>query len=180
MRPTYLSSAFLATVLGALVLQPAMAAESKDSACANRNALGVSRVIEIDPAKSSHFGTQQYDRTDPLADGEVVLTFDDGPLRRNTAKVLEALEQHCTKATFFVVGRMSIADPDMLRKVAAGGHTIGHHTWSHQNQKTRSMQRAIAEFELGVSAVEAVIGRPSAPFFRFPYLSDPMRILRAF
>ncbi|MEL6622192.1 MAG: polysaccharide deacetylase family protein [Pseudomonadota bacterium] len=148
-------------------------------ACTNSRSLGVSRVITIDTRKQTHFGSQQYKfGPDLLRDREVVLTFDDGPLRRKTRKVLKALKRHCTKATFFAVGRMAIADPATLRMVAADGHTIGHHTWSHKNQKQQSLSRAIAEFELGVSAVEAVIGRPSSPFFRFPYLADAARMQR--
>ncbi|MGF1651636.1 MAG: polysaccharide deacetylase family protein [Hyphomicrobiaceae bacterium] len=144
--------------------------------CANPNAIGVSRVIEIDTTGGPHFGQQQYKTEDPLRDREVVLTFDDGPLRRHTQTVLAALEAHCTKATFFAVGRMAIADADMLRRVADAGHTIGHHTWSHKNQQRNNLQTTIAEFELGVSAVDLAIGRPSAPFFRFPYLADPDRM----
>lgn len=145
--------------------------------CANPNALGVSRTITIDTRARHHFGTQQYrNEEDLLRDREVVLTFDDGPLRRHTRRVLKALDDHCTKATFFVVGRMALADPDMLRKVSNAGHTIAHHSWSHLNQNRYSFPRAIAEFELGLSAVEAVIGKPTAPFFRFPYLADPRRM----
>jgi len=144
--------------------------------CANPNAIGVSRTVTIDPKRGHLFGTQQYKMQDPLQDGEVVLTFDDGPLRRYTKRVLAALEAECTKATFFAVGRMAISDPDMLRKVAAKGHTIAHHSWSHMNQNRNSFQRDIAEFELGLSAVETVIGGPTAPFFRFPYLADPKRM----
>jgi len=146
---------------------------AKSDRCANANALGVSRTIELDASGGPHFGEQQYTGNDLLEDGEVVLTFDDGPLRRYTRAVLKALDRHCTKALFFTVGRMAVADPGMLREVAAHGHTIGHHSWSHRNQGRSGMANAIAEFELGVSAVEAVIDRPSAPFFRFPYLSDP-------
>ena len=49
-----------------------------------------------------------------LADGEVVLTFDDGPLRAYTVPVLDALAAHCVKATFFLVGRMAVADPELV------------------------------------------------------------------
>ncbi|MEO1793374.1 MAG: polysaccharide deacetylase family protein [Pseudomonadota bacterium] len=157
----------------------AKAGATASAACANPNALGVSRIIEIDTTGGPEYGAQQYKTVDPLQDGEVVLTFDDGPLRRNTRKVLRALEEHCTKAIFFAVGRMAVVDPVTLRAVADAGHTVGHHTWSHKNQRSRSTVRAIAELELGVSAIEAAIGRSSAPFFRFPYLADT-RTMRAY
>ena len=125
------SSKFCGLACGVLVgaLAPAVAQE----ACTpGPNALGVSRVVEIDTSAGPRFGAQ-YKQPDLLADGEVVLTFDDGPLRAYTRRVLEALQAHCTKATFFVVGRMAVADPEMVREYARLGHTVGIHTWSHAN-----------------------------------------------
>jgi hypothetical protein len=102
-----------------------------------------------------------------------VLTFDDGPLRSYTVPVLEALAAHCTKATFFSVGRMAVADPEMVKEYDRRGHTIGTHTWSHANLRALSPARARVEIELGFSAVQKAAGKPIAPFFRFPFLSDP-------
>jgi len=136
-------------------------------------ALGVSRIVEIDTTGGPLYGLQQYKDHDFLAPGEVVLTFDDGPLRAYTGPVLKALDAHCTKATFFMVGRMAVADPDMAREVVRRGHTAGTHTWSHQYQLGRSsIVKAREEFELGLSAVQRALGTPVAPFFRFPFLSD--------
>lgn len=135
--------------------------------------LGVSRTVEIDTRGGPRYGLQQYKENDFLQEGEVVLTFDDGPLRAITTKVLEALDRHCTKATFFVVGSMALADPATLRDTYRRGHTIGTHTWSHQYQLGRSnIGRATHEIELGFSAVRRALGAPVAPFFRFPFLSD--------
>ena len=140
----------LAVAFCAPLAAASVAAQKKEAgqpeSCSNPRAIGVSRTIEIDTKGGINLGTQQYKGFDPLKDGEVVLTFDDGPLRRNTRKVLKALADHCTKATFFAVGAQAVADPDMLRKVAAAGHTIAHHTWSHKNQGRRSTSRSIAEF----------------------------------
>ncbi len=148
------------------------------AACsAGSNVLGVSRTITIDTSGGKLYGGLQYGGTDLLRDGEVVLTFDDGPLRRYTSKVLEALEAHCTKATFFMVGRMAVADPAMVREVEAAGHTIATHTWSHLNLGRRSARKAGGEIELGISAVQHAAAKPITPFFRFPYLSDPNAML---
>jgi peptidoglycan/xylan/chitin deacetylase (PgdA/CDA1 family) len=139
--------------------------------------LGVSRVVEIDTGPGPRFGQLQYRDNDFLKDKEVVLTFDDGPLRPYTRPVLEALAAHCTKATFFMVGRMAVADPEMVREVARRGHTIGTHTWSHRHLNALSSQQAHGEIELGLSAVQQALGRPVAPFFRFPYLADSKSLL---
>ena len=107
-----------------------------------------------------------------MQDGEVVLTFDDGPLSRYTRKILDALDQQCTRATFFSVGRMALSDPATLKEVARRGHTIAGHTWSHQKLSAISIEKAKTEIELGFSALSLATGAPVAPFFRFPYLGD--------
>ena len=157
---------------GLLLLAPASAQETCVPSVGRDNALGTSRTVEIDTSKGPLYGFQYKDQNF-LNDGEVVLTFDDGPLRSYTVPVLEALAAHCTKATFFVVGRMAVADPEMVKEYDRRGHTIGTHTWSHVNLRAASPARARAEIELGFSAVQKALGKPIAPFFRFPFLADP-------
>jgi peptidoglycan-N-acetylglucosamine deacetylase len=153
-----------------LCLFAAEPARAAGEACGPQ-ALGVSRTLEIDTSAGPRFGFQ-YQDPGLLADGEVILTFDDGPLRAYTRPILEALAAQCTKATFFVVGRMALADPEMVQDYARRGHTVGTHTFSHANLQGLSPARARAEIELGFSAVQGAMGRPIAPFFRFPYLRD--------
>lgn len=146
-------------------------------ACASKtDVLGVSRVVEIDTTGGPRFG-EQYKDVDPLADKEVVLTFDDGPARRYTLPVLDALDAECTKATFFAVGRMALADPEMLKETARRGHTIGTHSWSHRRLHEIGKAKAKDEIELGISAVSRALGQPAAPFFRFPYLGDSKALI---
>ena len=140
------------------------------------DALGVSRVAEIDTSSGPLFGAP-YKEPSFLADGEVVLTFDDGPLRAYTLPVLDALAAHCVKATFFLVGRMAVADPEMVKEYARRGHTVGTHTWSHANLRALTPLKARAEIELGFSAVQQAMGKPLAPFFRFPFLGDPKSMI---
>jgi peptidoglycan/xylan/chitin deacetylase (PgdA/CDA1 family) len=102
-------------------------------ACNNPNALGVSREVEIDPASGPRYGFQQYKLIDFLREGEIVLTFDDGPAPAYTKPILQALSHHCTKATFFIVGRNALAYPEVVKDEAARGHTIANHTYSHAN-----------------------------------------------
>jgi len=147
---------------------PALAEEP---CTAGPNVLGVSRTVEIDTSAGPRYGVQ-YNEHGFLADGEVVLTFDDGPLRAYTKPILEALDAQCTKATFFVVGRMAVSDPEMVQEYARRGHTVGSHTWSHANLQALPPLKARAEIELAFSAVQAALGKPIAPFFRFPYLRD--------
>ena len=144
-------------------------------ACSEK--LGVSRTITIDTSGGLLHGSVQYKTASLLREGEVVLTFDDGPLRPTTRKVLAALRDHCTKATFFMVGSMAVANPAMVREVADAGHTIASHTWSHKNLQRWSDGRGKAEIELGISTIQYALGKPIAPFFRFPYLADPKAMI---
>ena len=163
-----LSCSALSTLRAQETLQPPPA-QVADCAT-NAGVLGLSRIVEIDTSEGPLFGRGRKGGFDFLKDGEIVLTFDDGPSRSHTRTILKALAQHCTKATFFMVGRMAAADPAMVREVAAAGHTIGSHTWSHAKLSSLTADKAEEEVELGLSAVSAALGGPIAPFFRFPYL----------
>jgi peptidoglycan-N-acetylglucosamine deacetylase len=135
-------------------------------------AIGVSRTQEIDATNGPRFGHQQYKEQEFLKDGEIVLTFDDGPSSIYTPRVIEALNFHCTKATFYMVGSRALAEPKIVQEIHRRGHTIGTHTWSHANLRNIGFERAKPEFELGFSGVQKALGKPIAPFFRFPYLAD--------
>ncbi|MEQ1719077.1 MAG: polysaccharide deacetylase family protein [Hyphomicrobium sp.] len=135
--------------------------------------LGLERIVEIDTSGGPVFGGSH---SGFLKDHEVILTFDDGPLRPYTRPVLKALAEHCTRATFFMVGRMAAADPRLVKDVLAGGHTIGSHTFSHQNLKPLGFLKGRQDFELGLSAVNKASGGGASPFFRFPYLSESRQV----
>lgn len=137
------------------------------------DSIGLARTIEIDATGGPKYGESQYPGKNPLKDREVILTFDDGPHKTLTPAVLNALDYHCTKATFFMVGQRALSYPDMVRTVARRGHTIATHTWTHQDLAKIDPDAAKTEIELGISAVQKALGSPAAPFFRFPYLSHP-------
>jgi peptidoglycan/xylan/chitin deacetylase (PgdA/CDA1 family) len=146
--------------------------------CANPNALGVSRVVEIDTTGGPGFGFEHFKGYDFLKPGEVVLTFDDGPWLNHTPMVLKALADQCVKAVFFPIGKHATYYPEILRQVAEEGHTIGSHTWSHQDLSKKSVEDAKEEIEKGISAVKwALNGTASAPFFRFPALRHPPELV---
>jgi peptidoglycan-N-acetylglucosamine deacetylase len=141
------------------------------------DALGVSRVVEIDTTGGPGFGFEHFKQYDFLQPGEVVLTFDDGPWPQHTPAVLAALAANCTKAVFFPIGLHTMWSPQILREVAAAGHTIGSHTWSHKDLSKLSFEDAKDEIEKGVSAVRWALGAPAAPFFRFPALKHPPEVV---
>jgi len=158
-------------VTGAIAARLPVASGQK-SVCANPDALGVARVVEIDTTGGPGFGFEHFKQLDFLADKEVVLTFDDGPWPGNTPAVLRALAEECTKAVFFPIGKHATYHPEILRQVAAAGHTVGAHTWSHANLNSKKMTEQLArdEIEKGYSAVKLALGAAPSPFFRFPEL----------
>jgi peptidoglycan/xylan/chitin deacetylase (PgdA/CDA1 family) len=141
--------------------------------CNNPNALGVSRIVQIDTTGGPGFGLEHFRDHDFLNDHEVVLTFDDGPWLNHTPAVLKALADQCTRATFFAIGLHATYYPEILKQVAAAGHTIGSHTWSHKDLSKLTPDEAKDEIEKGASAVHWAAGVPIAPFFRFPALRHP-------
>ena len=157
---------------------PAPAAPTQ-AKCDNPNALGVSRIVQIDTTGGPGFGFEHFKAYDFLKDKEVVLTFDDGPWPGNTPRVLKALADQCTKALFFPIGKHAGWHPEILKQVVAEGHTVGSHTWSHKDLSRLTPQEAQDEFEKGVAAVSIALGnKPIAPFFRFPALRNPPEMMK--
>ncbi len=155
---------------------PALTATT--AACpGNPDPLGVARTVEIDTTGGPGFGFEQFKAYDFLRDGEVVLTFDDGPWPGNTPAVLKALAAQCTKALFFPIGKHAMWHPEIIKQVAAAGHTIGSHTWSHLDLSKLTSDQAKEEIEKGISAVRVALGQPEAPFFRFPALRHSPELL---
>jgi peptidoglycan/xylan/chitin deacetylase (PgdA/CDA1 family) len=153
--------------------------------CPRKDALGTFRVLAVDPAATPRVGLKSFPQTLPLDDHEVVLTFDDGPWPATDRKILAALAQECVRATFFLIGKPASAYPELVRRMAAEGHTVAHHTWTHHNLKYMKPDAAIGEIDKGIAAVEAALhgkatATPSTPFFRFPYFEMTQATLDAF
>jgi len=102
----------------------------------------------------------------PDHEGVVVyLTFDDGPNPDYTPQVLDVLARHDARATFFVVGSLAQAYPDIIQRIAAEGHTIANHSWNHEDLAGLSR----AAFDETISRTQAVLGDLAAPCLRPPY-----------
>ncbi|MHB2168113.1 polysaccharide deacetylase family protein [Alsobacter sp. R-9] len=156
-----------AMLAGAVVTASAGAARA-----AGRCDALAARTLPVGTHGGLEVGLRSYPRTLPLAEGEVVLTFDDGPAA-NTPRVLEALSCAGAKATFFLIGRNAAAQPALVRRIAADGHTLACHTFSHP-WTLRERSPAVGEQEIlsGFKAIEDALGRSIAPFFRYPGFAD--------
>ena len=65
---------------------------------------------------------------------EVWITIDDGPTPAHTRKILEALERHCARATFFVVGSCAKNAPHLVEEILRRGHAVANHTFTHPSR----------------------------------------------
>src|SRR5215470_16379911 len=165
-----LCSCVLASCLSAALIGVAAAAADCPG---NPGALGTSRTIAVDPTEHRRLGAFQYRETLPLNDHEVVLTFDDGPLPPHTSHVLDVLAKECVKATFFMVGRMATAYPQLVQRAFAEGHTLGNHSQNHPFSFARmTVDQASREIEDGFTSIRTALGEPSGVthFFRIPGL----------
>jgi peptidoglycan/xylan/chitin deacetylase (PgdA/CDA1 family) len=164
---------FMQMAAAALVASTAWAAAAGAADCPRPGTLGTSRVLVVDAATTPRVGLKSFPQTLPLADHEVVLTFDDGPWPPTTPRVLAALAQQCVRATFFLIGKPASEHPELVRSIATQGHTIGHHTWTHRSLMRIAPSETTEEIDRGISADEMALHGiattvPSTPFFRFP------------
>lgn len=114
---------------------------------------------------------QWYGRTfTGLARGskKLALTYDDGPNDPHTMRLLEVLDRHQVRATFFMIGQFVKERPEIARAVAEAGHVIGNHTFTHPNLIFSSDRQTRAEIEECERALCEVIGEHS-PLFRPPF-----------
>jgi peptidoglycan-N-acetylglucosamine deacetylase len=136
------------------------------------------REIEVD--ESTGLVTSQSYMTIPSSyvirrtayhPGLIALTFDDGPDREWTPRILDLLKQEQVPATFFIIGANGQANPQLVRRILAEGHDLGNHTFTHPN--LGEMPLLITNLELTATQrlIEAVTGR-STKLFRPPYFGD--------
>ena len=100
----------------------------------------------------------------PLGAPRIALTFDDGPDPEWTPRVLEVLARHDVAASFFLVGERAARAPDVVRQIAAGGHEIGNHSWSHSNLWLCGPRRTYREITRGHEVLTDLTGRPPRHF----------------
>ena len=106
--------------------------------------------------------------TAPARPGELALTFDDGPNPTWTPKLLDKLASHNVHATFFLLGGFAQAQPDLVRRIAAAGHLVGNHSWSHPDLSRTPAQRVRQELWRTSQTLEQIVGAP-VRYFRPPF-----------
>lgn len=160
----------------AIALLLAAVAGTATAASCGPGKLGTERTLIL-KREGAAYGTNQHTAL-PLADKEVVLTFDDGPSPDNTPLVLTALADQCAKATFFMEGRNLRKSPELARRVVSEGHSAGIHSDMHPHLSTLSPDQQLDDFARSRAAYKAVFGSET-PAYRFPFLEETPTMLAA-
>jgi peptidoglycan-N-acetylglucosamine deacetylase len=127
--------------------------------------LGVMAVVLLqgEPAQA-----QQLASTSKPAARIVRLTFDDGPVRANTPRILNVLSNYRVKATFFVIGQRARRYPRLVKREYREGHSVQNHTYTHPNLTTLGNARIRRELRATNRAIKAA-GVPRPYRFRPPH-----------
>jgi cellulose synthase/poly-beta-1,6-N-acetylglucosamine synthase-like glycosyltransferase/peptidoglycan/xylan/chitin deacetylase (PgdA/CDA1 family) len=112
-----------------------------------------------------------------VPDKVVALTFDDGPDPKWTPKVLDVLDRHGVKGTFFVIGSHVLAHKGVVQRAYREGHELGNHTFTHVDLLRTPAWRATAELRLTEAAIASATGH-HALLMRPPYSSRPAAVGR--
>jgi peptidoglycan/xylan/chitin deacetylase (PgdA/CDA1 family) len=105
-------------------------------------------------------------------DAKIALTFDDGPNRYATQKVLNMLEQFGCAASFFVIGKWASENPDLIKKIVESNHCLGGHSYSHII-KNADGSNVKFDFEKGNAILEKLTNK-IVRFIRVPGLGHKM------
>jgi peptidoglycan-N-acetylglucosamine deacetylase len=99
----------------------------------------------------------------------VALTFDAGSGSASSPAILDSLKAAGLRCTFFVTGQFAESNPAVMKRIAAEGHEIGNHSYSHPRFTTISAQEVSSQLARTEAAVKASTGLSTKPYFRFPY-----------
>mgnify|MGYP001056781603 CR=1 FL=1 len=102
----------------------------------------------------------------------VYLTFDDGPNRYTTPKVLDILKENNVKATFFLLGKQAEAYPDIVKRMHKEGHMIGNHSYDHVNLANLSKTDAAKQIRMTSEAIHKITGE-YPQYLRPPFGNEP-------
>jgi len=99
----------------------------------------------------------------------VAMTFDDGPHPENTPRILDVLDAHDARATFFLQGEMADRHPKIVREIARRGHQIGNHGYAHQDARAVASRVYVADVLRAQTAIEDILGQTLPRIFRPPF-----------
>lgn len=115
----------------------------------------------------------RYTWSIPNTEQKIYITFDDGPTPEITEWVLEELEKHHAKATFFCIGNNIEKHPNIFKKIIQDGHSVGNHTFNHLNGWKTSTEKYLKNSgqwsEISNQSSDFKLPSSNSPLFRPPY-----------
>lgn len=126
----------------------------------------IEKLAEIERESREKADKVETDKNKRIA----YLTFDDGPSEKSTYAILDILAEYNIKATFFVVGKMVINNPEVLLRTVEEGHAIGNHSYSHEyGYIYNSTKNFMRDLEMADQAIKDVLGEEfETKVMRFP------------
>jgi peptidoglycan/xylan/chitin deacetylase (PgdA/CDA1 family) len=118
--------------------------------------------VDVPPVKMNVSGLV------PTGSHKVALTFDDGPDKIYTPKILDVLKEKGARATFYLVGSQIVRHPDIVRRIYAEGHDIGNHSYTHRDMFVMSDYEVALELNAVQRLFESEVGIRTV-LFRSPY-----------
>lgn len=152
-------------VAAAAVVSTAGAPAAVGPAAVQRAAVVVQRWDEA--RLRALFGSEN--RTIRTEQRLVALTFNAAWNDRGLDTVLSVLDRHRAPATFFLTGDFADRNPAAVRRIAAAGHGLGNHSYSHPDFADLTARERASEVLAANRAIRAASGTVPLPFFRFPY-----------
>ncbi|MBI2577913.1 MAG: polysaccharide deacetylase family protein [Candidatus Wildermuthbacteria bacterium] len=113
------------------------------------------------------------------ANNQVILTFDGGAGVHSGQKILEVLQKHSIKGTFFVTGSWADQNSSLLGQISRQGHEVFNHTYTHPHLTQLSDSQIADEFRKAETAISTATGKTTKPYFRPPYGDRNARVLQA-
>jgi peptidoglycan-N-acetylglucosamine deacetylase len=171
------SARLAATAVMVMLLVPALGAGCAGHAATTRQAPRTQPVAQerqpawraIDRnALAASLGWGQVSRGNTAA-RRIALTFDAGSSAQYAPPILDALKSAGLHCTFFITGQFADANPSIMARLAAEGHELGNHSYSHPRFTQLPPAEVTSQLDRTEAAVERTTGLSTKPYFRFPY-----------
>jgi peptidoglycan-N-acetylglucosamine deacetylase len=131
------------------------------------------KVLNCEQTENQYISTEVCEESkgrSTLQEGnrkKVFLTFDDGP-SQNTLKILNILKENNVRGTFFIIGKMAEANPDLIKKLHESGMCVASHSYSHDYKIYKSANSYFDDLFKCDEIIYRITGSYSVPFIRFP------------
>ncbi len=108
---------------------------------------------------------------------QIALTYDCGADRGKAVEILDVLQGHGVRATFFVTGKWAEKNTDIARRIVREGHEVGNHSYNHLDLTQVSLEELIQQIHEADNSIYRATGKHPQPLFRLPFGSYSRQVL---